>query len=165
MVFENDPRIEAIVKHDDHDRRKTADLEFTYKGALVRVEVKSLQTSTVRAEGDAYTGRFQCDASDRREVRLPNGERLTTTCLVAGGFDLLAVNLFEFEQKWRFVFARSVDLPRSKYRGYTERQQKYLLATMMDVTFPPRPPFSEDPFPLIERIVRVRSRSTAPPRS
>ncbi|MGQ9548151.1 MAG: hypothetical protein ACUVSY_06395 [Roseiflexus sp.] len=27
--------------------------------------------------------------------------------LVVGGFDLLAVNLFEFEQKWRFAFAKN----------------------------------------------------------
>jgi hypothetical protein len=165
MFFESDPRIRNLTKYDDHDRARPGDLEFTYKGTLVRVEVKSLQTATIRREGSAYVGKFQCDASDRREVTLPNGESIVTTCLVAGEFDLLAVNLFEFEQEWRFVFARNQDLPRSRYRGYTPGQRRHLLATLVEVSFPPQPPFTGDPFRLLDEIVREQSHSSKTPRS
>lgn len=157
MWFE-DERIENLTKYDDHDRKRTGDIAFFYKRVPIKVESKSLQTATIRKVDDVYTGKFQCDASDRREVILPNGERLTTTCLVVGHFDILAVNRFEFEQKWRFVFARNRDLPRSKYRGYTSEQQQYLLATLMDVTWPPQPPFVDDPFPLLDEIAREHTR-------
>ncbi len=157
MWFE-DERIENLTKYDDHDRKRTGDIAFFYKRVPIKVESKSLQAATIRKVDDVYTGKFQCDASDRREVILPNGERLITTCLVVGQFDILAVNLFEFEQKWRFVFARNRDLPRSKYRGYTSEQQQYLLSTLMDVTWPPQPPFVDSPFPLLDEIARERTR-------
>jgi hypothetical protein len=43
-----------------------------------------------------------------------------TTNLVVGGFDLLAINLFEFGAEWRFAFAKNRDLPRSTFRKYTK---------------------------------------------
>jgi hypothetical protein len=157
MWFE-DERIENLVKYDNHVRQEKGDFGFIYKSVPIRLEAKSLQTATIKKVSGVDTGKFQCDASDRREVVLPNGERLNTTCLLVGQFDLLAVNLFEFERKWRFVFARNEDLPRSKYRGYTPEQRQYLLATLMDVTYPPQPPFVEDPFILLDQIVRERYR-------
>ena len=158
MFFESDTRVENLTKYDDHDRGRPADLEFTYRRVPIRVEAKSLQTATIKKTGRVYVGKFQCDASDRRTVRLPNGETLSTTCLVVDNFDLLAVNLFEFEQKWRFVFARNRDLPHSRYRGYTPEQRSYLLAALIDVSFPPEPPFIEDPFSLLDDIVREQPR-------
>jgi len=101
---------------------------------------------------------LQCDASDRRSIRLPNGDVLETTCLVVSEFDLLAVNLFALENKWRFAFARNEDLPHATYRGYIEEQRQYLLATLMTVTWPLQPPFGAEPFRLLENIVRGRSR-------
>lgn len=165
MFFEGDGRIHNLRKYDNHDRARPGDLEFTYRGALIKVEVKSLQTATIRKEGNSYVAKFQCDASDRRKVTLPNGESIVTTCLVAGGFDLLAVNLFEFEQRWQFAFARNQDLPRSRYRGYTPRQRRHLLATLVEVRLPLQPPFTGDLFRLLDEIVREQSPSSKTLRS
>ena len=82
-----------------------------YQGTPIAVQVKSLQTNSVRRTDKGYVGSFQCDASDKRPVRLPNGDVLQTTCLAVGGFDLVAVNLFEFGQQWRFAFAKNADPP------------------------------------------------------
>lgn len=101
----SDERVSDVHRYDNHGRTKKGDIAFTYRGAPVTVEVKSLQTATIRKTGDVYTARFQCDASDRRSIRLPNGDVLETTCLVVSEFDLLAVNLFALENKWRFAFA------------------------------------------------------------
>jgi hypothetical protein len=151
--------ISGIGKADDHDRSKKGDRLIAYKGKNLVIEVKSLQTNSVRRLDDGgWRGKTQVDASDKRKVHLPNGETLNTTCLVTGEFDLLAVNLFAFEEKWRFIFAKNGDLPRSKWKGYTPRQQKYLLATLIDVTWPPEPPFYEDPFPLLDSLARERKR-------
>ncbi|MBI4569184.1 MAG: restriction endonuclease [Planctomycetes bacterium] len=147
----------SIEKPDDHDRKSKGDRVLVYKSIKVRVEVKSLQTNSVREVPGGWTGRFQCDASDSRRVKLPNGKSVKTVCLVVGTFDLLAVNLFEFGQKWRFGFIHNNDLPRSTYEKYTPYQRKHLLQTTPAITWPLRPPFEAEPWPVLERIVRDKS--------
>lgn len=146
------------TKPDDHDRASKGDHIIAYKGFDIRVEVKSLQTNSVKpTEPGGYTGRFQCDASDSGIKTLPNGNKVKTVCLVVGGFDLLAVNLFEFGQKWRFAFVHNFDLPRSTSPKYTPSQQKYLLQTTPPITWPLQPPFEPEPWSLLDRIVREKS--------
>lgn len=154
-----DARIHNVRRYDNHDRIRPGDFGFTYQGAPVTIQVKSLQSNSVRRTATGYTGSFQCDASDKRKVKLPNGRTVETTCLVVGGFDLVAVNLFEFGQQWRFALAKNADLPRSKARKYTPEQQKYLLATSVKVTWPLEVPFRDEPFGLLEEIVAKKRRS------
>jgi hypothetical protein len=104
-----------------------------------------------------YAGRFQCDASDSRPVTLPDGSEVTTVCLVVGGFDLLAVNLFEFGQQWRFAFVKNVDLPRSTWRGYTEAQRRHLLQTTPRITWPLQAPYRDEPFALLDEIAASKA--------
>jgi hypothetical protein len=141
--------ISDVAKADDHDRTKKGDRTITYKGRTVVLEVKSLQTNTIRNVEGVWTARAQVDASDNRTVKLPNGEEVSTTCLLVGEFDILAVNTYAFEKKWRFVFAKNKDLPRTTFKKYKESIRKYLLATTVEITWPPKPPFYDDLFRLI----------------
>jgi hypothetical protein len=154
-----DPRIDKLVRYENHDRTRYGDFGFLYKGLPISVQVKSLQTNSVRKTETGYTGTFQCDASDRRAVRLPNGQVVETTCLVVGGFHLLAVNLFEFGQEWRFAFAKNSDLPRTRSSKYTPEQRQYLLATSIRITWPLQPPFYENSFAVLDEIVGERTKS------
>ncbi|MCF2137841.1 MAG: restriction endonuclease [Candidatus Thorarchaeota archaeon] len=148
-----------VGKHDNHDRHKKGDLFFTYDGVNILIESKSLQTSTVRKlEDGTYIAKAQVDASDSREITLPSGEKIKTTCLLVGEFDLLAVNLFPFQKKWEWAFAKNSDLPRTKYFRYSEDQRQYLLATTVTVTWPLQDPFRPEPFELIKEIVKDRKR-------
>jgi len=148
--------VSDVTKHDDHDRKKKGDRVVRYKGHDFIFESKSLQTSTIRKTEDGWIGKAQVDASDRRELVLPDGSRITTTCLLRGEFDILAVNIFAFENKWRFVFAKNSDLLPSNYSKYTEYQRQQLLATLVEVRWPPKPPFSEEPFTLMNEIIQER---------
>lgn len=148
--------ITAVTKHDDHDRKKKGDRVIHYKGHEFIFESKSLQTAMIRKTDDGWIGKAQVDASDRREVVLPNGTSLTTTCLLKGEFDILAVNIFAFEDTWRFVFAKNSDLPTSKYAKYTEYQRQHLLATLVEVSWPPKLPFFDEPFTLMNEIIQNR---------
>ena len=154
--FVADKRISNVRKYDDHDRSKKSDIVFTYKGVDISVEVKSLQTNSIRKENEAFFGKTQVDASDKRPVKLPNGKTVNTTCLLIGEFDLLAVNLYGFENKWNYIFSKNTDLPRSNFRGYTPAQKKYLIATLIGVNWPAKPPFTDDPFPLLDEIVKTK---------
>lgn len=46
--FASDGRVTSIRKDDDHDRDSKGDLVVTYKGFDFRIEVKSLQTNSIR---------------------------------------------------------------------------------------------------------------------
>ena len=101
-AFLHHPAITDKSKSDDHDRLQKGDRCITYKGKRLVIEVKSLQTRSVKNLGaDRWLGKSQVDASDSREVIFPDGSTLKTTCLLRGEFDLLAVNCFAFGDQWR----------------------------------------------------------------
>ncbi len=155
LWFEGRPHVSHYTKHDDHDRKKKGDLVITYHGKEFVVESKSLQTNSIHQEGDIYRGKCQCDASDRRPITFPDGSSIETTLLLKGEFDILAVNLFAFEEKWRFIFAKNVDLPRSTWRKYSPNQQAALLASLIPVSWPPTPPFRDEPFSLLDELLEA----------
>jgi len=149
----SDPVFEGVHKADDHDRSRKGDLAVTYKGREFKIECKSLQSNSIKTTVGGYEGKYQCDASDRRTVKLRRGRSIETTCLRVGEFDIIAVNLFAFEEKWRFAFALNSDLPRSNYQKYPPAIRRQLLATLMPVTLPVGPPYIESPIPLLERLL------------
>lgn len=138
--------ISDIRKPDDHDRKEKGDLYLTYQERLYRLEVKSLQTATVRwiETENRWIGKAQVDASDKRSVRLLDGSTFQTTLLLRGEFDILAVNCYAFTRRWDFLFARNEDLPFSTYRGYSEAQRASLIASLISITWPPTHPFVTD---------------------
>jgi hypothetical protein len=163
-MFFTDRRIQSLRRYDDHDRTRPGDFGFIYRGMPINVSVKSLQTASVKvAAANTYSGSCQCDASDKREITLPNGDTLATTNLVVGGFDLLAVNIFHFGTEWRFAFARNSELPRSRAKKYTDVERSYLLATSIPLTWPLSAPFRDEPFTLLDEIVAHRSIVTVRP--
>lgn len=148
--------ISDVTKYDDHDRKKKGDRVIRYRNHEFIYESKSLQTSTIKRTEESWVGKAQVDASDSREVVLPDDSTVRTTCLVKGEFDILAVNVFAFEDTWRFAFAKNSDLPTSNYKKYTEYQRQHLLATLVEVHWPPRIPFCEEPFTLMNEIIQNR---------
>ncbi len=152
--FKNRPGVSHFVKHDDHNRKKKGDLVVTYKGLEFSFESKSVQTNTVRRTNKGgFFAKVQCDGSDRRQVSFPDGTILQTTCLLRGQFDTLAVNLFEFEKTWRFIFAKNKDLPPNTYKKYTAAQQALLLPSLMPVTWPLTAPYCDEPFSLMDELI------------
>lgn len=145
-------QITNIIKYDDHDRKKKGDLFITYKGKEYSVEVKSLQTNSIKRDGATRQGKAQCDASDRRKIKLPNGSELETTCLKVGEFDILAICIFGFDGKWDFVFAHNRDLPRTTWKKYPEKDRKYLLASLVSVEIPIKPPFTTNILDLLRSL-------------
>lgn len=161
--FHNHPDISDLHKPDDHDRTASGDIAFTYRNQPFTVEVKSLQTGSVKVRPDGtQTGTAQCDASDRRAITFPDGTVAETTCLLVGGFDILAVNTFAFDGQWRFLFAKNADLPRvsanAKGQGaLTPAQRGLLLSTSIPiVSGPPKFPFRDEPWSLMDEIVASR---------
>lgn len=105
-----------------------------------------------------YRGAFQCDASDRRKIRMSNGDVVETTLLKVGEFDIVAAGLFGFRGKWEFGFALNEDLPRSTHGAYDEATRSELIASLIPITLPLQPPFVSDPFELLDQLVERRQR-------
>jgi len=150
--------ISNLTRPRSHDRTQKCDFRFEYKRRGIRLEVKCLDTPKVKPVGKGYEGTFQCNASDKTDVTLPNGETVSTNCLVVGGFDVLAICLFAFGNTWRFAFALDDDLPRTTWRKYTESQQRYLLKSAMPISWPLEPPYVDDLFIVLDRLVAERMR-------
>ena len=154
--FDGHEGIENLMKYDDHDRTSKGDISFSYKGKEFRIEAKSLQTnSVVQVGADEWTGKFQCDASDRREILLPNGHTVNTTCLAVGEFDIVAVSLYAFGDQWRFAFAKNNDLPHPgvRSRNVAVEDRKYLIKTLIDISWPLQPPFTTDVYSLLDDMI------------
>lgn len=146
--------VHDIKKYDDHDRTKKGDISLIYRGKEIRIEVKSLQTNLVRQVGrNEWTATFQCDASDRREIALPNGSTVETTCLAVGEFDIVAVNLFAFGNRWHYAFALNEDLPHPRVgRKYDAEIAQYLIASNIKISYPLQPPFTDDLSELLDNL-------------
>src|SRR6266851_1124907 len=114
---------------------KKGDLFVGYRNHTFDVESKSLQTKMNKKDGKVWRGQTQVDASDRRTVTLPDNSKVETTLLIYEEFDILAVNLFSFEDKWRFVFAKNSDLPCTNDKRYTTYQQQHLIKSMVHVSW------------------------------
>lgn len=155
------PEISFITKFDDHNRKKKGDLYIVYHGRAFDVESKSIQTNTIKydEEGKVWKAKTQVDASDRREIIFPSGDKLVTTLLLRNEFDILAVNCFAFENEWNFIFARNKDLPCSTYKNYTVEERQALIASLIPVTYPPQPPFYSDLRELLDEMIKEGSGS------
>ena len=154
--LQSSKEITYLGKPDDHDRVNKGDHVIQYRGQSLTIEIKSLQTRMVARDGDIWRGRAQVDASDRRTVVLADGSALETTLLKVGEFDVLAVNCFAFGQGWNFVFATNEDLPRSRYRNYADEVRSQLIASLVPVSWPPEPPFSDDLLTVLDRLISDR---------
>ena len=155
--FFNHSEISNIKKYDDHDRTNKGDISFIYKGREFKIEAKSLQTNSVKKlEGhDCWKGTFQCDASDKRPILLPNGHEITTTCLAVGEFDIVAVSLFAFGNQWRFAFAKNSDLPHpeDRSRNIPRKDRQYLIKSSINITWPLQAPFTTDVYSLLDEFI------------
>jgi hypothetical protein len=77
-------------------------------------------------------------------VRLPGGGTVETTCYVVGEYDILAVSLHPFTGEWRFAFKENSKLKRTNSKKYTPKQQRHLLATLEEISFPLDASWTED---------------------
>jgi hypothetical protein len=152
-MFFSDARTEYLGKHDDHDRINKGDLRILYKGREFNYESKSLNGKNFKFYDGKWHGRANVDGSDSIIKELPSGKKVKTVLLPYGTFDIVAVNLFAFEDAWHFIFARNKDLPSCKHKDLTDEERKYFLMSMIPVTWPPTPPWTDDPYPLMDEIL------------
>lgn len=168
MFFTNHPDVTAIYKPDDHDRTEKGDWVLQYKGHRIGVEVKSLQSNSMRTTRNGVNPNYQCDASDAREVVFADGSTVHTTALLVGEFDVVAVNIHAFDGTWDFAFAKNEDLitmegsTRGAAAHFTLFQQQNLIKTLQPMPLHVPAPYTRDPFQLFDEIIEERMRGEQP---
>ena len=150
-----DPSISDVRQHNDHDRTNNkVDTDFVFEGRRVSIQLKSLQTNSIVWRNDLQVlhGVVQNDGSDKRDVKLPNGETVATTNYRIGDYQILAVPLFPFTGKWDFAYKKNRDCRLTTSAKYTPEQRQYLLATTEEITFPLTDHWSTDLFGTIRSL-------------
>ena len=139
------PDICYCYKPRDHDRTENkADLVCDYKDKTISIQVKSIQTNSIKYKDGAYRASVQNDASDKRQITLPNNDTVLTTNYQIGEYDILAVPLFIFTNQWNFAYKLNKNCRKSKSRKYTDEQKQYLLATTETISYPLKDDWTED---------------------
>ncbi len=146
----------SVVKPDDHDRKNKSDFIISYKNKTFRIESKSVQTNSInKISNGEYTAQFQCDASDCREIQV-NNELVKTTSLIFGEFDIVAIPLFPFLDKWKFAFALNKDLAPTESIKYNDNTRPYLIKTTQQITYPLQSPYTDDIFLLLDKLIKEK---------
>ena len=79
-ILEPHAKISKIREFDDHNRQENkADRAFELDGKIITVQLKSIQTTTIKWDNlkNCLTANVQNDGSDKRDVKLPNGNTVS----------------------------------------------------------------------------------------
>lgn len=104
--------VTSVEKIPDQSLEK-GDLKIGYNGIFLTLELKSLQTSSVRKDVifDTWEGTVTVKNTDRRTLTLEDGTEFTTTSLVKGAFDILGICCLAVDGSWDFQFMESRFIP------------------------------------------------------
>lgn len=131
--------VNDVRKFDDHDRSQNkADRDFVYRDRRYTVQLKSIQTNSIHWSDQqvCLVADVQNDGSDKRDVRLPNGNVVATTNYRVGDYDILAVPLFPFTGTWEFAYKLNRDCRRTESAKYSDEDRPFLLSTIEKIQFP-----------------------------
>ena len=163
------PDVENIRSPEDQDSSDKGDLAFEYKGEQMKMEVKSLQTHTIREvastqktiDGDEVPLEYEAGfhikgTSDQRTVEFEGEEYNTTLMNVEDSdVDIMAINLYKIEDEWRFAFIQLTDLPRSQ-GDYPDALRQKLSKSLPKLIIPLQEPFTDDLYGLMDEILEER---------
>jgi hypothetical protein len=112
------PEIERVEKIPDQSEEK-GDLRVTYKGEIIRIELKSIATDSVRHDvlNDTWQGKVRTKATDRRDIEIEGLGVIRTSCLVKGEFDVLGISTLAVDGQWTYMFMDAAFLPETANPG------------------------------------------------
>lgn len=105
------PEVTDISKIRDQDEKK-GDFQFMFRGKEWTIEVKSLQTKSVKEDllNGGWNGRVKVTASDSQTTE----DGRFTYAMLRGQFDILAISAFAIGKGWDFYFIANKYLPVSE---------------------------------------------------
>lgn len=169
--LEDDDRVTNLRSPADQDSADKGDWAFQWRGEPMKIEVKSLQTHTIKevnqdqatltddgSEPIRYKAGFHLKGtSDQRQIT-HEGEQYNTTLMDVEktDVDIMGVNLYKIKDEWDFAFLKVDDLPRSKGSNYPDSLRQKLARSQIKLTIPLQDPYTKDLYGLMDEILEER---------
>ena len=104
--------VSSVSKIPDRDEMK-GDLLVDYRGRPLTIEVKSIATNSVKPDvmNETWQGSVLVKNTDKRILNLEGIGEVSSTNLIKGEFDILAICCFAVRGSWDFLFLESRHLP------------------------------------------------------
>lgn len=154
-VIQPNEEVKLLPRDDDHKKTKS-DCTILYREKQVTIQVKSMQTNSIKLRDGIFHAVVQNDASDKRPIKLPHGKTVSTTCYKVGEYDLLAVALQPFRGDWSFAFKLNQDLRLTRSTKYPPKVQRQLLATTEPISYPLDNNWTDDFARALREVLRRR---------
>jgi len=168
--LEDDDRVTALRSPADQDSADKGDWAFNWRDEPMKIEVKSLQTHTIKkvdsnrtkltddGEPAQYKAGFHLKGTSDQRTITHNGEEYNTTLMDVEDtdVDIMAVNLYKIKDEWDFAFLKVDDLPRSKGSSYPDSLRQKLARSQIKVTIPLQDPYTKDLYGLMDEILEER---------
>jgi hypothetical protein len=166
--LEDDERVTNLRSPADQDSADKGDWAFDWKGEPMKIEVKSLQTHTIKEvdtdqqtltdsdeEPIRYKAGFHLKGTSDQRTITHEGEEYNTTLMNIEDtdVDIMAVNLYKIKDEWDFAFLKVDDLPRSKGSSYPDSLRQKLARSQIKLTIPLQDPYTKDLYGLMDGII------------
>jgi hypothetical protein len=142
--------VSLVEKIPDQCKEK-GDFRVTYKDKTLTIEVKSIATNSVREDilNDTWQGKVQVKATDKRTIQVDGIGSVTSTSLLKGEFDVLAISCYAVSGKWEFLFIENEYLPEAT-------ATPGLIKTSFTVNPATTPLVSEDVIKIMDSVIAKR---------
>lgn len=149
--IETIPGVASVRKIPDQCSEK-GDLQVLYKDVLITIEVKSLKTDSVTEDlfTQTWEGKVGIKNTDKREVEVDGIGSISTTKLIRGQFDILAICCFAVSGKWDFMFIENRFIPAAE-------EHKDLLKTQFTINPYNTPGLTDDLRKLFEKTLEIKA--------
>jgi hypothetical protein len=154
--IENIPGVKSVEKIPDQDTTK-GDLKVVYKDVVITIESKSIHTNTVKYDilTQSWEGAAMMKNTDKRTLLIEGEGEVSTSKLLKGQFDILAVCCFPISGKWDFMFVENRFLP-------TSEESDRLLKIRLNINPNTTPGLTDNLVKLLEKTLRIKSRAQYP---
>lgn len=104
--------VTSVTKIPDQDDEK-GDFKVVYKGKPITIEVKSIATDSVKEDvlTQTWQGTVRIKNTDKRELQIEGVGTISSTKLLKGQFDILAICCFAVSGEWNFMFLENKYIP------------------------------------------------------
>lgn len=147
------PEVTSIRKIPDQSFEK-GDFEVVYKTVPITIEVKSIATNSVKEDllTQAWQGTVGVKNTDRRDIEVNGLGTISTTKLIRGAFDILAICCFAVSGTWDFMFIENRFIPAAE-------EHHDLLKTQFTINPYITPGLTYDLKKLLEKTLEFKSTS------
>lgn len=145
--------VSAVRKIPDMAPEK-GDFEVIYKNVPLTIECKSVKTGSVKEDvlTQSWMGTVGVCNTDKREITIEGFGNISTSKLIRGQFDILAISCFAVNGEWSFMFIENRFLPSAE-------EHRDLLKSSFIINPATTPGLTEDISRVLEKALEIKAQA------